>query len=191
MEDRQPNGKVHFRFWQRGGGYDRNVFDYLALERSKGTFPTYERNFNVQGHPCDSTTDPSCLEWDPAFFERANLEALVAANPNLGREINLINNDLKTPYSDQFSLGVRNRFDLWNHGWNTSATVAYVGPSILPRSSVTGRLAPERTSAGTASFTACVNSVGSTASDCTPKARSGSSPPSGETRGSFTAKAVT
>jgi putative transposase len=25
MEDIQPNGKRHFRFWQRGGGYDRNV----------------------------------------------------------------------------------------------------------------------------------------------------------------------
>ena len=65
-------------------------------------------------------------EFDPAFFDRENLEALVAANPNLGREINLINNDLKTPYSDQFSLGVRNRFDLWNQSWNTSATVSYV-----------------------------------------------------------------
>ena len=27
MEDRQPNGKVHHRFWQRGGGYDRNLFE--------------------------------------------------------------------------------------------------------------------------------------------------------------------
>jgi putative transposase len=25
MRDKQPNGKVHFRFWQRGGGYDRNL----------------------------------------------------------------------------------------------------------------------------------------------------------------------
>jgi putative transposase len=25
MQDRQPNGEVHFRFWQRGGGFDRNV----------------------------------------------------------------------------------------------------------------------------------------------------------------------
>ncbi len=25
MEDRQPNGEVHHRFWQRGGGYDRNL----------------------------------------------------------------------------------------------------------------------------------------------------------------------
>jgi putative transposase len=27
MEDRQPNGKKHYRFWQRGGGYDRNVVE--------------------------------------------------------------------------------------------------------------------------------------------------------------------
>ncbi len=113
-------------FGGAGRAYDRNVFDYLSLERSKGTFPSYERMFNVLGHPCDSTADPNCLEWDPSFFDRANLEALVQANPNLGREINLINNDLKTPYSDQFSLGVRNRFDVWNESWNTSATVSYV-----------------------------------------------------------------
>ena len=27
MEDRQPNGAVAYRFWQRGGGYDRNLFE--------------------------------------------------------------------------------------------------------------------------------------------------------------------
>jgi putative transposase len=27
MRDRQPNGVVHYRFWQRGGGYDRNLFE--------------------------------------------------------------------------------------------------------------------------------------------------------------------
>lgn len=25
LRDEQPNGKVHYRFWQRGGGYDRNI----------------------------------------------------------------------------------------------------------------------------------------------------------------------
>ena len=25
MEDRQPGGRIHYRFWQRGGGYDRNL----------------------------------------------------------------------------------------------------------------------------------------------------------------------
>jgi putative transposase len=28
MEHRQPNGKKHYRFWQRGGGYDRNVVEF-------------------------------------------------------------------------------------------------------------------------------------------------------------------
>jgi putative transposase len=27
MEDRQPSGKTHYRFWQRGGGYDRNIIE--------------------------------------------------------------------------------------------------------------------------------------------------------------------
>jgi putative transposase len=27
MEDRQPGGKIHYRFWQRGGGYDRNIVE--------------------------------------------------------------------------------------------------------------------------------------------------------------------
>jgi len=27
LEDRQPNGKVSYRFWQRGGGYDRNLME--------------------------------------------------------------------------------------------------------------------------------------------------------------------
>jgi len=27
MLDQQPNGNAHYRFWQRGGDYDRNIFD--------------------------------------------------------------------------------------------------------------------------------------------------------------------
>jgi putative transposase len=31
IEDRQPNGVCHYRFWQRGGGYDRNVVEATTL----------------------------------------------------------------------------------------------------------------------------------------------------------------
>ncbi len=31
LRDEQPNGEVHYRFWQRGGGYDRNVTDPTTL----------------------------------------------------------------------------------------------------------------------------------------------------------------
>ncbi len=33
MEDRQPNGTVHYRFWQRGGGYDRNVVEPASVHQ--------------------------------------------------------------------------------------------------------------------------------------------------------------
>jgi putative transposase len=36
MADRQPNGITRYRFWQRGGGYDRNVMQpksaYLQID---------------------------------------------------------------------------------------------------------------------------------------------------------------
>jgi putative transposase len=31
MADVQPNGDVHYRFWQRGGGYDRNSFEPATI----------------------------------------------------------------------------------------------------------------------------------------------------------------
>jgi len=30
-KDEQPNGDVHYRFWQRGAGYDRNVIEPATL----------------------------------------------------------------------------------------------------------------------------------------------------------------
>lgn len=31
LRDEQPNGDVHYRFWQRGGGYDRNITEPATL----------------------------------------------------------------------------------------------------------------------------------------------------------------
>lgn len=115
----------HVIFGGAGRSYDRNLFDYLALEQSKSTFPRYSYTFNTTSHPCVPGTN-RCLDWDPSYLDPEVLYALVAANPNLGSEVNLINNDLKTPYSDQFSIGMRNTFGVWGHDWNTSATVARI-----------------------------------------------------------------
>jgi outer membrane receptor protein involved in Fe transport len=115
----------HVIFGGAGRAYDRNLFDYLALEQSKSTFPRYRFQFNTTFHPCTVGVD-NCLAWDPAFLDPENLFALVAANPNLGAEVNLMNNHLKVPYSDQFSLGMRNIFTVWGHDWNSSATIVHV-----------------------------------------------------------------
>ena len=115
----------HVIFGGAGRSYDRNLFDYLALERSKGVFPSYEFQFNTPAHPCAVGTG-TCLAFDPRYYDPANLAPLVAANPNLGGEINLINNKLKTPYSDQFSIGMRNTITLADTDWNTSATLSRI-----------------------------------------------------------------
>src|SRR5205085_3020616 len=68
----------HVLFGGAGRSYDRNLWDYLALEQSKSTFPQYEFRFQTPGHPCAGST---CIAWDPAYLNMENLEALVAANP--------------------------------------------------------------------------------------------------------------
>lgn len=114
----------HVIFGGAGRAYDRNLWDYLALEQSKSTFPTYEFQFNVPGHPCN--LGGTCIAWDPSYLDPDNLAELVAANPNLGVEVNLMHNDLKTPYSDQFSLGMRNIFGMFGVQWNSSVTLLHV-----------------------------------------------------------------
>jgi hypothetical protein len=101
------------------------VFDYIARETSKGTYPTYRRFINSPTKACTPGVG-DCLAFSPALYQQATLEALVASNPALGREFYMIDNDLKTPYSDQFSLGIRNRVLLGEQDWVTSAGVSYI-----------------------------------------------------------------
>ncbi|TXH77509.1 MAG: TonB-dependent receptor [Lysobacteraceae bacterium] len=115
----------HVIFGGAGRSYDRNLFDYLALEQSKSTFPRYTFLFNTPDHPCTVGVG-NCLAWNSSYLNQANLLALVAANPNFGAEVNLINNDIKTPHADQFSIGMRNVFQVLGNDWNTSAAFVHI-----------------------------------------------------------------
>ncbi len=116
----------HVIFGGAGRTYDRNLWDYLALEQSKSTFPQYTFRFNSAAHLCDTVNDPRCFTWDPSFLDPNQLASLVAANPFLGAEVNMMNNALETPYSDQFSLGMRNTFGIWGHDWTLSTTAVHI-----------------------------------------------------------------
>jgi outer membrane receptor protein involved in Fe transport len=109
----------HVIFGGAGRAYDRTLYDYLQLEQTKFALATTEVFFNTTDHPCD-TANSNCLTWNPAFASDPN--ALPALFSGSAGEINLINNDLKIPYSDQFSLGMRNRVG----DWNTSASVSRI-----------------------------------------------------------------
>src|SRR3546814_7338435 len=93
-----------------GRSYDRNQFDFLHQEISVGSFTTRTFNF-ITGDP-NNTCDPgpTCVPWDPIYLTPEGRQQLLdQAGPGGGRELRFIDNDLKVPYSDQFSLGVRGR----------------------------------------------------------------------------------
>jgi len=110
----------HVIFGGAGRSYDRNLYDYMGLEQVKSALSAYTIRFS---DATGCTPAPgTCVAWDPRFLNGTDeLATLVNANVRNG-EIDLLNNDLVTPYSDQFSLGMRNKVG----EWNTSATIAYI-----------------------------------------------------------------
>ena len=112
--------QAHVIFGGAGRSYDRDLYDYIQLEDTKAALPQNTIFFNVPERPC--APSPTCIAFDPKYMSGLDaLHALVAGS-NTGQEVDAISNDLKVPYSDQFSLGMRNRLGVWN----TSAAVARV-----------------------------------------------------------------
>ena len=113
-----------------GRAYDRNLFDFLQTERTKATFPTYEKLFKTDNleyssyAECnvDSPTTSSCVDWNPGYLTSEGLAQFVDGT-GAGREVNLVKNKLKTPYSDQFSLGVRGNI---NDEWKGELSISHV-----------------------------------------------------------------
>ncbi|TWT63324.1 REP-associated tyrosine transposase [Rubinisphaera italica] len=59
MEDRQPDGKISHRFWQRGGGYDRNLRSVRDIHEKIH----YVHNNPVRRNLCSRPED-----WDWSSF---------------------------------------------------------------------------------------------------------------------------
>jgi hypothetical protein len=110
----------HVIFGGIGRAYDRNLFNVLQLEKTKNALA--EPTFKFTGTSHDGCTVPdgtTCFAWNDAYLTNpATLQAL--GNP--GGEVNMLPNNLKAPYSDQFSIGMRNKLG----DWNTSASIVRI-----------------------------------------------------------------
>jgi outer membrane receptor protein involved in Fe transport len=112
----------HVIFGGAGRSYDRDLYDYLQLEQTKSALPQSTVFFKDPATGTCHNDGSPCFDWNPAYLNSlGNLQALVSST-NVGNEVDMINNKLKAPYSDQFSIGMRNKLG----DWNTSATVARV-----------------------------------------------------------------
>jgi len=96
-----------------GRSYDRTQFDFIQQELAQGLATNRTFNFLNVGSPDDcGAVSPTCVPFDPIYLTEAGRAQLIAnAPPGAGGELRFIKNDLKMPYSDQFSLGLRHRIN--------------------------------------------------------------------------------
>lgn len=92
-----------------GGGryYDRVGFNFAFSERFAPFNLSREIFFSPNGGAFGGRTDT--IAWNPSYATREGLDALLGGTQGRG-EIFLLKNDLKVPYTDQFNLGVRQKF---------------------------------------------------------------------------------
>ena len=115
----------HVVFGGAGRAYDRDLFEYLQIEETKLALPQDEIFFNVPERPC--TPSPTCIPWNPVYLNGLTTLQSLVAHSTAGQEVDMINNNLKAPYSDQFSIGMRNRVGDWNTSIAVTRVLSYDG----------------------------------------------------------------
>lgn len=96
-------------FGGAGRYYDRIGFNFAFDERFKPLQFNREIFFSLTGAPVNGVPT---VAWDPSYLTAAGLDPLLAAAPGAG-EVFLVNNNAPIPYTDQYNLGVRQKFGDW------------------------------------------------------------------------------
>ncbi len=109
---------VVFGGW--GKYYDRVNLNDIFDEQYRQQYKIYTFCFSADGSPAPNCGVPA-LAWNPGFLSGEALRNLVANGQAPGPEIFLVNNDMKPPRSDQWTLGVRHQLGNWLTG------LSYVG----------------------------------------------------------------
>jgi hypothetical protein len=101
-------------FGGAGRYYDRNLFIQGAIETITNENYITPVIFCAPGTTAPpggtGTTTANCAQFDPAMLTNPEVLRAIAASQNLGANVSVLNNKTKTPYSDQFDIGVRKRF---------------------------------------------------------------------------------
>ncbi|UYB52321.1 TonB-dependent receptor [Xanthomonas sp. AM6] len=95
-----------------GRSYDRNLFEQLALETSKAALSPVAVYFQNPATGQCFRSDRTCAAWDPRFLNGVDqLNTIPGVSGSA--ELFIFNNNIKTPYSDQYSIGISNQVGDW------------------------------------------------------------------------------
>ena len=111
-----------------GRSYDRNLFKLLAFETSKAALSPIAIYFQDPATgECYRDDGRPCVAWDPVYLQQG-IDALTQIPITAGSaELFMLNNNLKTPYTDQFSLGMSNQIGQWRTDVTVQRLLAYDG----------------------------------------------------------------
>ena len=109
-------------FGGAGRYYDRTPLDNVMLESLRAQFSYYSIYFSKDGSMVDGK--PSVV-WDPKYLTVEGLKQLLAGGTAGGGEIDLLDSTQKPPYSDAFSLGVKQALGEWDSSLTLSRVLGY------------------------------------------------------------------
>ena len=137
--DLNGNQKTVF-FGGYGRFYDRTLFRSAAEEQLLSQFQHGTLLFSQDGLPRNG--QPT-IKFDPSFLTPAGFQALLASlatNPLAPgtSELRVIPNNLKTPFTDQFSIGIRQKFGIFQTSLSFNHIIGkdQIGYAPLNRSSL-------------------------------------------------------
>jgi len=103
-----------------GRYYDRNAFNNTLDEQFRLQYTIGRFEFSSDGLPRNGS--PTVL-WNPAYLTRDGLLALQASALTGLPELFAVKNNAKPPVTDQFSLGIRQKF---GRDWMATLTASYI-----------------------------------------------------------------
>jgi hypothetical protein len=89
-----------------GRYYDRVLFDWTLAERARLQYATRTFQFSESGGIRDGVVT---IPWDPSYLSRGGLDSLIERGIAPAPEVFLMDNEVKPPVSDQWSLGLRHK----------------------------------------------------------------------------------
>jgi len=96
-----------------GRYYDRVIINDIFDESFRLTWKQRRFCFTADGQPRGDCPADQVLQWDDSYLSKSALDDLIASGRAPNAEVFLVDNETEPPYSDQWTIGIRQALDTW------------------------------------------------------------------------------